>query len=242
MMMKVAGPGGTMVHALALTDERKPVPRWVWGAVAVSLALHAGAGAWLYYQKVVAPTPMVVTPERPTIIDIFDMPKPKPKPVTPPTIQVHKPPIVDTPVDTPPAPFPPTKGDVVKSDGPPVLPTAANDTAGPPALVTTSEPAKGPPVISSPRWISKPTGEQVARYYPPRALESGTEGSVMMSCTVTASGSVTACRVTSETPAGQGFGNAGIRLSKFFKMSPKTVDGAAVEGAQVNIPLKFTLQ
>jgi hypothetical protein len=47
--------------------------------------------------------------------------------------------------------------------------------------------------------------------------------------------------VQSEQPAGIGFGPAAIKLSNLFRMKPQTVDGAAVSGAEVTIPLNFKI-
>ena len=59
--------------------------------------------------------------------------------------------------------------------------------------------------------------------------------------TVTAKGTLVNCDVVSESPENYGFGDAAIRLSKIFRMRPKTSDGAAVEGGTVRIPLAFRL-
>ena len=45
----------------------------------------------------------------------------------------------------------------------------------------------------------------------------------------------------SEEPSDQDFGSAAMRLSKLFKMRPKTQDGAPVEGGTVRIPIRFVL-
>ncbi len=96
-------------------------------------------------------------------------------------------------------------------------------------------------MVTNPDWLRKPTGDEVAQYYPPRAMDLGKEGSATIKCTVTSKGTVENCTVTSETPEGLGFGDAAKRMSRLFKMKPQTKDGQAVEGAEVTIPLAFKL-
>ena len=94
-------------------------------------------------------------------------------------------------------------------------------------------------MITRPDWIRKPSGDDLATYYPDRAQRTETNGTVSLSCSVTAKGTLEKCMVVSETPSDYGFGDAAIRLSKIFRMKPQTSDGAPVEGGTVVIPIVF---
>jgi protein TonB len=85
--------------------------------------------------------------------------------------------------------------------------------------------------ITNPDWLHKPNGDDFVSYYPARAMELGKEGKVTLNCTVSATGTLTDCSVD-ESPAGYGFGDATLRISKLFKMKPQTADGSAVEGGK----------
>jgi TonB family protein len=95
--------------------------------------------------------------------------------------------------------------------------------------------------ITSPDWVSLPSAEQLAAYYPKLAEVLNLAGLATMSCEVTATGALAECKILKETPAGIGFGDAALEMSKYFRMRPKTVDGEAVGGATVIVPLNFTL-
>ena len=96
-----------------------------------------------------------------------------------------------------------------------------------------------PPVISKPKWVRLPTGDELVALWPPAALARGIGGKAIIVCIVSISGSVGGCVMDSETPAGYGFGAAALSLAPYFQMSPATQAGVPVAGGVVKIPIVF---
>lgn len=240
MMIRAAGSPG-QVSPLDFNERKQPLPRTTWIAIGLVAAAHVAVGVVLYYQRFeLAAQP---TPEEPPIFKVTFDPPPKP-PVVQPTPKtpaapnaIHKTAAPSQPTSTLPA---------TTTDGPPIpgpTITIAEKVAdpidtGPPATTTQPEP---PAVITNPSWIRQPTANQMMQAYPNRAITAGISGSVSLNCSVRADGSVGDCAVTRETPGNYGFGRAAQGLSRYFRINPRTVNGAAVDGARVAINLRFTL-
>jgi len=239
MMMKTAGGPGT-VSPLDFNERKRPMPRWMWAAIGLSALAHVGVGAWLYSQRFeIAAIPQDEGPI--TFIDMIEKPKEEPKP-TPPS---PTPPAPNTAVHQTPAPTTPTEViATVRSDTPAEGPITTTTIVEEPATtgpVTTTPTPPADPVIRNPQWVRRPSAEQLLAAYPDRAIRAEVSGRATLSCGVRADGSMMGCSVVSETPDGYGFGRAALGLSRSFRLSPRTVDGAIVEGARVSIPIAFTL-
>jgi TonB family protein len=98
-----------------------------------------------------------------------------------------------------------------------------------------------PAQISQPDWVKRPSSDDIWAYYPKAAYEAKIQGSAMLMCRVSGDGGLSACRVISEGPEGEGFGRAALGMSGLFEMRPMMINGHALSGGVVRIPVRFVI-
>lgn len=238
MMIRTAGGPG-LVSPFDYNERKTPrFTRTTWIALAVVAAGHLGAGVALYYQRFEMAVPVE---DEPPVTTITMTPLPKPKPPEPvPADDQPVPP--NTRTNT--LPSQPTTTDVVAvTQGEAVTESTTIRIAEPSPdgvkdVPAVTSPPRPPAVITNPRWERQPSADQLMRAYPDRALRAEVGGLATVNCLVQPNGRVADCNLTGETPGGYGFGQAAQGLTRHFKISPRTVDGAAV-GSRVNIAIRF---
>ena len=239
MMMTTAGGHGR-VYPLDFNDRKRPrSSRATWIATGIVVAAHVGLGAVLYYQRFEMPV-AEAPPERP-IMDVITYRLKPPEPVK----TARTPPAPNPDVNDTPLPRTPVEPLSTASSDKPTGETTVFTTDRPVDIVTPDSfapesVATPAPVITGPTWSRQPTAEQLMRAYPERALAGGVAGSASLNCLVLPNGAVTDCNVTREAPASYGFGRAAQSLARYFRVNPRTVNGAA-EGSRVSINLRFNV-
>jgi protein TonB len=240
MMIRAAGGPG-LISPIDFGERRRPLPRWAWGAIGVSVALHVAGGVVLYNQRFQIDTPAPPPTATPPITVIFQPPAqpktPTEKAPAPPT-PIHQP-VLQVPSTVDPLPLPPLENVTASPPGGLIVSTASSGVEAGTATVET--PSRPLSVINNPTWASRPSADRMARAYPDRAVQRGLSGAADLTCAVRLDGGLTGCRIAGETPSGMGFGRAALGLTRDFRMNPRTVDGQPIGGATVNFTVRFAM-
>jgi hypothetical protein len=101
-------------------------------------------------------------------------------------------------------------------------------------------PGPGPRFVTAPDWTRRPTPTQSASIFPDKAARDGLKtGVALVECVVQMDGSFAGCEVREETPAGEGFGEAALRLIPTLAIAPWSQDGRPTDGAHIRVPIRL---
>lgn len=109
--------------------------------------------------------------------------------------------------------------------------------------MTTAAPAQPPPPRPAvmgpyrPDWMEKPSGDDLAAFYPAHAARNNISGKATITCKVMADGRLNACVIKDENPPGEHFGEAALKIAPKFRMIPP--DDPNAPPADVTVPLVF---
>jgi TonB family protein len=85
-------------------------------------------------------------------------------------------------------------------------------------------------------WAQRPSGDDLARFYPERESNVAVDGDVSLVCLVDRPGRLRHCAIAEERPQGYGFGKYALRLVPRFRVARP---GCPRPGATVTIPIHF---
>ena len=236
-----------------LTTPKGRATRWSVALVAV-LCLH-GLTLLLFSRSTPLPPQVSISP-----IDILMYNPERPEPPPPPPAE----PAVDTGgggpaspsvIHRPPEPPPEVEREVIAPEEPAPAPEPEVGIAP----VATPQPGQGlggqgagsgtgtgegngpgAGVRTGPRNLRQPRLDALRRYHPREALRRGVSGTAVVSCRIRQDTVLDQCRVLSETPAGQGFGPAGIAAAVAeYRFLPGMVDGRPDYDLRAVITIRF---
>jgi len=92
------------------------------------------------------------------------------------------------------------------------------------------------PVTAQISWVQRPSEAEVDAAYPAAAKEKGLVGHAWIDCNLAREGILKDCRPSTESPPGQGFGAAAVKLSAAMQTSSRV---AGPDTVRVTVPVHF---
>ncbi len=100
----------------------------------------------------------------------------------------------------------------------------------------------GQTVAGTPNLVAVPTNQDLGAAFPRAARAAGvSQARSALECTVAPGGTLTACSVVVESPAGYGVAMGAMQLASKYKVSQWSDDGLPVVGTRVRVPANYNL-
>jgi protein TonB len=128
-------------------------------------------------------------------------------------------------------------GAAAQSPTPLLPPTAAPSNT----QLASIEPAPQRPLIARGAeviWQTRANASQFSAVYPQAARGASVAGRVQLNCAIQSDRSA-ACQIVGETPAGYGFGDAALRVARYYRARATLDDGTTSVGAQAALNITF---
>ena len=239
MMTWTAGGPGLTPSSITLAHQKRPrtLNLVIFSTVVMA---HVALGTRVYHQSFGSGATVAHPSEPPAVLVSLERPRIAP-PLTSPPEAYQSSPRLNRPILSPVPVADPLVVDIPESSTPTSGLVLDFNEAPPEALGTAPVPipSSALALITRPDWISRPSAAQMSRAFPQHALNDEIGGAVKLQCQVLTGGNLANCSVTDETPVDMGFGHAAMRLTRHFKLSPRTVNGQAVDGAAVVFTVRF---
>ena len=89
----------------------------------------------------------------------------------------------------------------------------------------------------STQFEARPSQADFERLGPPVAVRDRVSGRATLDCALTAAGRLRDCKIKGETPAGQGFGEAALRLTPYYRVA--RTEEVELEGSRLPFTVRF---
>jgi protein TonB len=89
-------------------------------------------------------------------------------------------------------------------------------------------------------WVTRPSADEAARYYPDRAQRMDVSGRAVLDCRLTMAGKLEDCRAISEYPADYQFADRAIKLTQFMQLVPPTKKDVRKGTTRRILPMVFS--
>ena len=97
-------------------------------------------------------------------------------------------------------------------------------------------------MAGTPNLVAVPTNQDLGAAFPRAARAAGvSQARSALECTVAPGGTLTACSVVVESPAGYGVAMGAMQLASKYKVSQWSDDGLPVVGTRVRVPANYNL-